>query len=79
MKDYDFAPQEVRLANEIADALNDRGSLMLFLHFTRKYKEEYLKKILEKVMSIPEEKIKKTRGALYTYLITHYDSTNHGH
>ncbi len=74
MKDY--PPQVVRLANEIADTLNDRGSLQLFLHFAEKYKEEHLLKILEKVMSIPELKIKKTRGALFTYLVSQYENDN---
>lgn len=74
MKDY--PPQVVRLANEIADTLNDRGSLQLFLHFAEKYKEEHLLKILEKVMSIPERKIKKTRGALFTYLVSQYENDN---
>lgn len=74
MKEY--APQEVRLANEIADTLQDRGSLQLFLHFAEKYKEEHLRTILEKVMSIPERKIKKTRGALFTYLVSQYENGN---
>lgn len=72
----DHPPQVVRLANEIADTLNDRGSLQLFLHFAEKYKEEHLLKILEKVMSIPERKIKKTRGALFTYLVSQYENDN---
>jgi hypothetical protein len=69
-----FEPQEIRLANEIADQLNDRGSLQLFLNFSRKYREDHLRKILEKVMSIPERQIKKTRGALFTYLVHQHDS-----
>ena len=74
MKDY--GTQEIRIANEIADTLNDRGSLQLFLHFAEKYKEEHLLKILEKVMSIPDAKIKKTRGALFTYLVSQYENDN---
>lgn len=69
-----YEPEELRLANEIADQLNDRGSLHLFLNFSRKYREEHLRKILEKVMSIPERQIKKTRGALFTYLVHQNDS-----
>jgi hypothetical protein len=72
----DYYPQEIRLANEIADSLVDRESLQLYLHFTTKYKEEQLRKILDKVMSIPEHKIKKTRGALFTYLISSYENKN---
>lgn len=76
MKEY--APQDVRLANEIADTLQDRGSLQLFLHFVEKYKEEHLRRVLEKVMSIPERKIKKTRGALFTYLVSQYENDSSG-
>ena len=72
----DYSPQEIRLANEIADALDDRGSLALFLHFAQKYKEEHLQKILEKVLSVPDQKIKKTRGALFTFLVSQH-AENH--
>ena len=71
-----YQPQEIRLANEIADALDDRGSLHLFLNFAQKYKEEHLRKILEKVLSVPEQKIKKTRGALFTFLVIQH-AQNH--
>ncbi len=61
--------KENHLAYEIADALNDKDSLEFHLAITKKYKEEFLRKILQKVMSIPDHKIKRTRGALYTYLV----------
>ena len=73
-----FEPQEIRLANDIADQLNDRQSLQLFLNFSRKYREDHLRKILEKVMSIPDRQIKKTRGALFTYLVHQHDSDYSG-
>ncbi len=71
-----YQPDEIRLANEIADRLNDRGSLHLFLGFSRKYREDHLRKILEKVMSIPDRQIRKTRGALFTYLVAQHDTNN---
>jgi len=71
-----YKPHEIRLANEISDQLNDRGSLHLFLNFSRKYREDHLRKILEKVMSIPDRQIKKTRGALFTYLVAQHDANN---
>lgn len=71
-----YRPEEIRLANEIADQLDDRGSLHLFLNFSRKYREDHLRKILEKVMSIPDRQIKKTRGALFTYLVAQHESNN---
>lgn len=68
MNPYD--PYEIRLANEIADTLNDKEALQLYLQFTRRYKEGFLRKVLARVMSIPENKIRRSRGALFTFLIT---------
>ena len=65
----DYSNYEIKLAYEIADTLKDRDSITMHLKYVRKYKEEFLRKILAKVMTIDESKIKKTRGALYTFLI----------
>jgi DNA-binding MltR family transcriptional regulator len=76
MNKEDYAPQEIRLAYEIAEALNDRASVPLYLHFAHTYLEEDLRKLLERVLSVPDEKIKKTRGALFTYLVAYYEQKN---
>ena len=65
----DYDPYEIKLAHEIADTLKDRDSIALHLQYVRRYKEEFLRKILAKVMSLDESKIKKNRAALYTFLI----------
>lgn len=65
----DYDPHERRLANEIAETLKDRDSLVMHLQYVRKYKEDYLRKVLNKVMTLPEDKIRKSRAALYTFLI----------
>ena len=65
----DYDPHETKLANEIAETLDDMDSLPLHLQYVRKYKEAFLRKILNKVMSIPEGQIRKTRAALYIFLI----------
>jgi hypothetical protein len=31
--------------------------------------EAFLRKILQRVLSVPQEQIRKTRGALFTYLV----------
>ena len=67
-----FEPHEVRLANEIAETLKDRNSVALFLNYTRKYKEEFLREILARVMSLDETKIRKSRGALFTFLVNQH-------
>jgi hypothetical protein len=69
-----FKPEEKHLANEIATALNDREGLGLYLKYAKEFKEAYLRKILARVLSIPQEKIKKSRGALFTYLIEQANS-----
>lgn len=70
-----YDPHEIRLANEIAETLKDRDSITLHLMYARKYKEEFLRKILNKVMSLDESKIRKNRAALYTFLIN--QGSNH--
>jgi len=60
---------EEKFAREIADALNDLEAIPLYESFTRKYSEAYLRKLLQRVLSIPESQIRKTRGALFTYLV----------
>jgi len=61
--------KEEKLAREIADALGDMDSYSAHLGFVQKYSEAFLRKTLQKVLSIPEDQIRKTRGALFTYLV----------
>ncbi|MCW3120977.1 MAG: hypothetical protein JWQ38_469 [Flavipsychrobacter sp.] len=61
--------KEERLAREIADALNDPDALPLYISFAEKYTEAHLRRLLQRVLSIPQDQIRKTRGALFTYLI----------
>ena len=62
--------KEEKLAREIANALNDMDSLPVHIAFVEKYSEAHLRKTLQKVLSIPENQIRKTRGALFTFLVT---------
>jgi hypothetical protein len=67
-----------KLALELANALNDMDSLQAYIGFTQKYSEQYLRQVLTKVLSIPENKIRKTRGALFTYLVKqHAQNSSH--
>ena len=68
-----YDPYEIRLAREIATTLSDLDSLPLHLQYVRKFKEEFLRKILNKVMSLDERKIKRSRAALYTFLVSQGD------
>lgn len=62
-----------KLAQEIAYALNDHEALPFYETVTKKYSEVFLRKILMRVLSVPDHKIRRTRGALFTYLISQHD------
>ncbi len=70
-------PLNHKFAYELADALHDRESLEVYIDLTERFAEPHLRKILIKVLSIPEEKIRKTRGALFTFLANQNGKRNH--
>jgi hypothetical protein len=61
-----------KLAWELAEALNDREAIDIYQKFTEKYQPEFLRETLNKVMSVPEDKIRQSRGALFTYLVNRH-------
>jgi len=60
------------LAMDIAQALEDQENLALYISYCRKYPLSLLKKVLDEVRQIPSEKIKRSRGALFNYLVQKY-------
>ncbi len=75
MKQYD--PRVIAFANKLANILEDTESLNAYLMYADKYSEEYLQKILDKTMSVPRQSIRKTRGALFTYLLNSHAKREH--
>lgn len=65
--------KKTALAIELAEALNDKDALSLYVAFTHKYPETLLRATLSKVLLIPEHKIRRTRGAYFNYLIQQYE------
>ncbi len=63
-----------KLALEIATTLDDMDALPLHKQFTEKYSESFLRKKLMRVLSIPERKIKRSRAALFNYLIQQHEN-----
>lgn len=61
------------LALEIARTLNDEKSLRVYRKFTEMYNVEYLRRILMLVMEVPDEEIKKSRAAYFTYLVQQFN------
>ena len=67
-----YTAKEIQLAEDIAEALHDPEALSLYLSYTKEFPHEKLRELLAKVCSIPDEKIKRSRGALFTYLVSQY-------
>ena len=65
------------LALVVAEGLGERHRLPLYRRICRKFDESIIRRALAEVQSIPDEKIKKSRAALFIYLVKKYaDSEN---
>jgi biotin operon repressor len=64
--------REELLALDLADALNDRKGLALYLSYARKYPESVLRRILGEVKEVPYARIRKSRAALFNHLVQQY-------
>jgi len=64
------SPQEIQLAHELAKGLQDQASLSFYLACTKKYSHRSLRATLDHVLSIPKANIRKSRGALFTHLVS---------
>ena len=74
----EFIPstREELLALDLADALNDHKGLSLYISYARRFPESLLRQTLGEVNEIPIEQIRKSRAALFNYLISKHDKTN---
>jgi hypothetical protein len=61
--------REYKLAVELAEALHDTDSLLFYQNLVKIHSESFLRDLLAKVLAIPNEKIRKTRGALFNYMV----------
>lgn len=66
-----FKPKtkEELLAYDAAAKLHDLENLALYLSYAKRFPENLMRKTLSEVSHIPEAKIRKSRGALFNYLI----------
>ena len=60
------------LAQDLAQELGDQSHLNLYRLYAKRYSESFLRRIVAEVKQTPLHKIKKSRGALFTYLIKRY-------
>ncbi len=61
--------EETQFAYELAEALDDKEAIQMYLSYVHRFSESLLREMLTKVLSIPDNKIRKTRGALFNYLM----------
>lgn len=68
--------KEDLFAQDIADFLNDQTHIETYKKYVQQYPESFLRKIISEVKLTPLHKIKKSRHALFTYLIHYYANKN---
>jgi len=83
MSDHPFFPHthEESLAQELAERLHDPEGLPLYLKVAKQYTESSIRQILRRVLEVPDERIRTSRGALFNWLIHRHgkrDTTNNG-
>lgn len=60
------------LAYMIAESFNDLGQLKLYINYCKKYPLNIIYRAFSEAKNFPEEKIKKSRAAIFFYLIKTY-------
>lgn len=68
-KEFKPKTREEVLALDLAQGLDDLKGLPLYLSYSRKFPEALLRRTLSEVKAMPAKQIKKSRGALFNYLI----------
>jgi hypothetical protein len=74
-----YAPEQIQLANEIADRLNDPAALTQFLRFTTEVPHEFLRQALNKACSTPDSQVLKSRAAIFVNSVNQYKRFGYGH
>jgi len=64
--------REQELAQEIARGLGEEELLPIYLSFVRRYPEDVIRRAYQETIAFPIESIRKTRGAVFNYLLKKY-------
>lgn len=73
-----YSEDEVALANEIAERLEDPGYLGQFLGFAKAVPHELLREFLDNACSIPDERVISSRAAIFVNSVNNYKRFGHG-
>jgi hypothetical protein len=61
--------REEFIAYDLAESLKDPKGVSRYLSYAKRFSESFLRGILGNVMEIPDEKIRKSRAALFNHII----------
>jgi biotin operon repressor len=65
--------KEELLASDMAEMLDDQRNIRQYLSYARKYPESVLREFLSQAQQTPSHRIRKSRAALFAYLVKQYD------
>jgi len=61
----------------IADAFNDLAQIKLYVIYCKKYPRETIQRAFAEAKAYPEARIKKSRAAIFSYLLKTYAHQSH--
>jgi hypothetical protein len=67
-----YSPEEIQLANEIADRLHDPAALTQFLRYTKEVPHDFLRQALNRASSTPDSQVQKSRAAIFVSSVNNY-------
>ena len=67
-----YKTREQALAEEIARTFNDVEGIALYLDYCRRYPETIIRRAYGEVKELPDSAIRRSRGALFNYLVQKY-------
>jgi hypothetical protein len=65
-----YTPNDIMLADTLANSLDDRKSLSFYLGCAKKYPKDFLLATLTHVMTLPDHSVRTTRARLFTNIVT---------
>lgn len=67
-----YTQDEIQLAHEIADRLQDPGALTQFLNFTKEFPHDVLRHSLDVACSVPDSEVYRSRAAIFVNRMKNY-------
>jgi hypothetical protein len=73
-----YTPEEIQLANEIAERLQDPAALTQFLRYTKEVDHDFLRQALNRACSTPDSQVLKSRAAIFVTTVNNHKRYNNG-